>query len=312
MIINSTGLVDRELYVAGMAWSPTYLVNSGTPLLFEAGFYPIAPVYIKDIKKVIGDRRPTHLFLTHVHYDHCGAASCIRKEFPDLKICTSRRAAEILKRPNAIALMTRLSRNFERIAEKLPGIDGSDILRTDFEPFTPDIIFEAEETFEAAPSLHVQVMFTPGHTRDMLSFYIPERKILIATESAGCRSQTGQIITEFLVDFDAYIESLKRLSRLDPHIVCQGHHFVFTGDDVRRFFEASLEAALAFRARVDGLLEMEHNDVDKVVNRIKQEEYDPNPGPKQPETAYLLNLRTRVNHLAGLSRAGRDQGKTRL
>jgi hypothetical protein len=57
---------------------------------------------------------------------------------------------------------------------------------------------------------------------------------------------------------------------------------------------------------------MEHNDVDKVVNRIKQEEYDPNPGPKQPETAYLLNLRTRVNHLAGLSRAGRDQGKTRL
>ena len=51
-------LFDRELYVAGMAWSPTYLVNTGTPLLFEAGFYPIAPVYLRDIRGVIGDREP--------------------------------------------------------------------------------------------------------------------------------------------------------------------------------------------------------------------------------------------------------------
>ena len=303
MIINRTGLVDRELYVAGMAWSPTYLVNTGTPLLFEAGFYPIAPVYLRDIKEVIGDRQPSYLFLTHVHYDHCGAASYFKKNFPDIKICTSKRAAEILKRPNAIELMTELSCNFGQIAETLPGIDRKDILHTDFEPFTPDIVFDRDELFEAGPSLHVQVLVTPGHTRDMLSFYIPERKILIATESAGCRSQTGEIITEFLVNFDDYVESLKRLSRLDCDIVCQGHHFVYTGKDVQDFFDSSLRAALAFRSHVNALLDAEHGDVDRVVERIKREEYDPNPGPKQPEEAYLLNLRTRISHLAGLPRA---------
>lgn len=306
MIIDTTGLVDRELYVAGMAWSPTYLVNTGTPLLFEAGFYPIAPVYVKDIKKVIGHRQPSYLFLTHVHYDHCGAASYFRRSFPGIRICTPSRAAEILERPNAIELMTSLSRNFEHIAENLTGIDRNDILHTDFEPFTPDITFEREEVFEADPSLHVQVLVTPGHTRDMLSFYIPERKILIATESAGCRSQTGEIITEFLVDFDAYIRSLQRLSRLDCDIVCQGHHFVYTGDDVKRFFDTSLSSALAFRDHVTKLLEEEHDNVEKVVKRIKNEEYDPNPGPKQPEAAYLLNLKTRVSHLAGLSRARKN------
>lgn len=306
MIINATGLIDRELYVAGMAWSPTYLVNAGTPVLFEAGFYPIAPVYVKDIKKVIGDGQPSYLFLTHVHYDHCGAASYFRKNFPGIKICTSKRASEILKRPNAIGLMTSLSRNFEHIAEDLPGIDRNDILHTDFEPFVPDIVFDREEIFEAGPSLHVQVLITPGHTRDMLSFYIPERKILVATESAGCRSQTGEIVSEFLVDFDAYVESLKRLSMLDCDIVCQGHHFVYTGDDVKRFFDSSLRSALAFRDHVAELLDAEHNNIEKVVERIKKEEYDPNPGPKQPEAAYLLNLKTRVSHLAGLPRAHRN------
>lgn len=302
MIINTTGLVDRELYVAGMAWSPTYLVNARTPLLFEAGFYPIATVYLKDIKKVIGGRRPSHLFLTHVHYDHCGAAACFKREFPNIKICTSERAAEILKRPNAIELMASLSRNFERIAETLPVIDRDDILHTPFEPFVPDVVFHEEQLLEPDPSIHVQVLFTPGHTRDMLSFYIPERKILIATESAGCRSQTGEVITEFLVDFNAYIRSLKRLSMLDCDIMCQGHHFVYTGDDVKRFFEMSLESALAFRDHVAELLDAEHGDVENVVGRIKKEEYDPNPGPKQPEAAYLLNLKTRISHLAGLHR----------
>lgn len=304
MIINRTGLVDRELYVAGMAWSPTYLVNAVTPLLFEAGFYPIAPVYLRDIRKVIGDGQPSYLFLTHVHYDHCGAASYFRQHFPGMKICTSKRAAEILKRPNAIDLMTQLSRNFAHIAEDLPGINKDDILTTDFEPFTPDIVFDSDQLFEAGPSLTVQVLVTPGHTRDMLSFYIPERKILIATESAGCRSHTGEIVTEFLVNFDEYVESLKKLSRLDCDIVCQGHHFIYTGADVQRFFNDSLRAALDFRSHVNELLDAEGGDVEKVINRVKQEEYDPNPGPKQPETAYLLNLRTRVSHLAGLSRKG--------
>jgi glyoxylase-like metal-dependent hydrolase (beta-lactamase superfamily II) len=194
--------------------------------------------------------------------------------------------------------MTSLSRNFTHLAETSPDIEGGAILHSPFEPFTVDRVFEHEEVVAVDPDLHVQVLFTPGHTRDMLSYYIPERKILIATESAGCRSQTGQIVSEFLVDFDAYISSLKRLALLDTDIFCQGHHFVYTGRDVGEFFDSSLQAAFAFRGRVMELLTMEKDSVDRVVERIKEEEYDPNPGPKQPERAYLLNLKTRVAHLA--------------
>lgn len=300
MIFSTTGRVDEDFYVTGFAWSPTYLLDGATPVLFEAGFYCMGPLYARDIRKVLGDRDPSHLFLTHVHYDHCGAAAYLKKTFPGLKICASKRASEILSRPNAISLMTSLSRNFTRLAAVSPEIDGTAILRSAFEPFTLDVVFSGEEVFPVDPSLNVRVMITPGHTRDMLSYYIPERRILIATESAGCRSQTGQIVSEFLVDFDAYIVSLKRLAALDVDIFCQGHHFVYTGTDVKKFFDASLEAAFAFRRRVMDLLAAENNDLERVIERIKEEEYDPNPGPKQPEKAYLLNLKTRVAHLAGM------------
>ncbi|HOC46480.1 MAG TPA: MBL fold metallo-hydrolase [Syntrophorhabdaceae bacterium] len=299
MIVSTTGHVDRDFHVTGFAWSPAYLLNGATPVLFEAGFYSIGPLYARDIRRVIGARDPSHLFLTHVHYDHCGAAAYFKKVFPGITICASKRAGEILRRPNAIKLMTSLSRNFTCLAEASPDIDGDAILHSSFEPFTIDHTFEDEGVFAVDPSLHVEVLFTPGHTRDMLSYYVPDRGILIATESAGCRSQTGRIVSEFLVDFDAYIRSLKRLAALDPDIFCQGHHFVYTGSDVRDFFDMSLEAAFSFRRRVMELLEMEEESVERVVERIKQEEYDVNPGPKQPEKAYLLNLRTRVAHLAG-------------
>ena len=42
----------------------------------------------------------------------------------------------------------------------------------------------------------------------------------------------------------------------------------------------------------------EGGSIDNVVDIIKTEEYDSNPGIKQPERAYLLNLKTQVTHLA--------------
>lgn len=298
MIFGGTGQVARNFYVTGFPWSPTYLLDHEKPILFEAGFFCMAPLYVKDIVRVIGEKVPSFLFLTHVHYDHCGATAYFKKVFQGLKVCTSKRAREILSRPNAIALMTSLSQSVIPLIASLGEIDGDELLRSPFEAFPVDIVFENGEFLDIGPDLHVQVIVTPGHTRDMLSYYIPERKILIATESAGCRGQTGRIVSEFLVDFDAYIASLKRLSALDVDIFCQGHHFVFTGEDVGRFFEDSLREAFRFRTRVLELLCLEGKDTEKVVEIIKKEEYDPNPGPKQPEGAYLLNLKTRVKHLA--------------
>jgi hypothetical protein len=38
----------------------------------------------------------------------------------------------------------------------------------------------------------------------------------------------------------------------------------------------------------------ENEDVDRIKKRIRAHEYDVNPGPKQPEPAYLINLEARI------------------
>lgn len=298
MIINKTGLAAGGLYVNGFTWSPVYLVAAKTAILFEAGFSCMGKLYEKDIKKVLLNQTPEFLFLTHVHYDHCGSASYFKKIFPNLKICASQRARKIMQRENAVHLMSSLSQYVIPLIAKLPEIQKEELLMGPFYPFDIDIVFDEEQVISIDDGLSIRVFTTPGHTRDMLSYYIPERKILIATESAGCLGRNGHIISEFLVDFDAYINTLKRFSALDIETFCQGHHFVFTGDDVQDFLNNSLQAAESFKKHVDELLYNEGGSIDRVVDAIKIEEYDSNPEIKQPEKAYLLNLKTQVTHLA--------------
>ena len=303
MITGETGHVGNELYVNGFAWSPCYLLKARVPLLFEAGFSCMARMYENDIRNQLHQRIPLFLFLTHVHYDHCGAASYLRKAFPGLKVCASRRSSEIIVRSNALDLIRSLSKGVVSIIIGEFGYH-AEFLTTEFEPFPVDMVITKEETIRVDNDLSVQIMITPGHTRDMLSYYIPERKILIATESAGCLARNGRIVTEFLVDYDSYIENIRRFRMLDIEIFCQGHHYVFTGPDVQQFFEDSYRTALSFKEQVQELIVKEEGVIDNVVNLIKAEEYDSNSALKQPERAYLLNLRTRIEHLAkGLSAA---------
>ena len=62
--------------------------------------------------------------------------------------------------------------------------------------------------------------------------------------------------------------------------------------------ERSIKAAEDFAARVHELLQAEGGSIERVVHRIKVEQHDPKPGPKQPDEACLLNLTAQVTHLA--------------
>jgi glyoxylase-like metal-dependent hydrolase (beta-lactamase superfamily II) len=194
--------------------------------------------------------------------------------------------------------MKRLSQDVIPLVARIDGIDDTKLIKAPFEPFKIDVVIEDGQVIDIGDGLTIKVFASPGHTRDMFSYYIPEKRILIATEAAGVLDQANQVITEFLVDYDMYMESLKRLATLDVDIFCQGHHFVLVNDDVKRFFDRSLKAADEFQGDVQELLKAEGGSIERVVQLIKRRQYDTNRGVKQSEQAYLLNLTTRVTHLA--------------
>lgn len=60
------------------------------------------------------------------------------------------------------------------------------------------------------------------------------------------------------------------------------------------FYARSIVAIRRFYENVQRLLHEEQGSIEQVVARIKAEEYDTNTGAKQPEAAYLINLRIEV------------------
>lgn len=295
MIINTVGKVVDDFYCLGHTWMPVYLLDGPEPALFEAGVACLGRIYAEAIQGVLGKRALARLFLTHVHYDHCGATAYLIKTFPALQVAASARAADTITRPNAQKLMRELS---ETAAALITGIDPAKLLADAFEPFTVRTIVSEGDVISLKGGLSVEVIATPGHTRDMLSYYIPERKILIATEAAGCADVTGHVVPQFIVDYESYMQGLRRLAALDVEVLCQGHHFVYVGAAVKDFFNRSIESAVQFRQRVEQLLTAEGGSIERVVAIMQAEERADKPLPKQPERAYLIGLNARVQHLA--------------
>ena len=108
MIINSTGKIAEDLYMLGSPYMPMYLIDAERPAIFDAGLAFLGSMYLEGLKAVLGDRQPSYCFLTHSHFDHCGAVSVLKKHFPKLKVVASAKAKNVLKRPNAIKLMHEL------------------------------------------------------------------------------------------------------------------------------------------------------------------------------------------------------------
>ena len=294
MIFDGTGEVRDGFCVAGWSHNPIYLLKGRQPVLFDGGLALLGRVYRDAITSMLNGEFPRMVFITHVHFDHCGAVSYLKKVFPGLRAAASQKAKDILKRPNAIKLIRSLSESDVQI---LPEFEEDKLCREPFDPFEVDLVLQDGDEVELEEGLTVRVLSTPGHTWDFMSYYVPEKKILVASESAGCALSSGYVSADALADFGVYLRSLESLASLDAEILCQGHRYVYVDEDVEAFFQRSLETALEFKTMVEEFWVKEKGDLKRVLARIKEIEYDPLPTPKQTEPAYLINLEARIERV---------------
>lgn len=294
MQIRDKGIIADGFHVLGHPAVPSYLLDGEVPALFDAGVAALSEHYIKDALAVLGDRQPRYLFLTHSHFDHVGAASALKKQWPGLTIAASAATARIMAKPSAVELMKKLSRE---TYDSFTNWGVKSLSPEPFEPFEVDLTVQDGDVIELGSGPSVRVMASPGHTWDFLIYWLPKPGILISSESSGTQKGQGSVTPDFLVDFDAYRESLKKMASLKPQVLCTGHHMVLTQEDVELFLAKSLTDLDAYADMVVGFLQEEDGDVDRAAARVKQVEWDPKPLPKQPLGAYMLNTRARVQTL---------------
>jgi len=80
MIKESTGKICEGIYALGNPDLPAFLFRGEIPVLFDAGMTFMGPIYLQEMKTYLGDAgKLRYLLLTHSHFDHCGAASFLKR-----------------------------------------------------------------------------------------------------------------------------------------------------------------------------------------------------------------------------------------
>ncbi|MBU0514243.1 MAG: MBL fold metallo-hydrolase [Proteobacteria bacterium] len=295
MPVHKRGPIAEDVYVLGNAGMPAFLLDGDRPTLIDAGLDCLAPAYLGDIERFLAGRPPSRLLLTHSHFDHVGAAPALLRRYPGIEVGASARAAEVLGKPSVRAMIRDLNRAATRF---FAGTEFDLTGDAEYEPFTGfevTRILEEGDWLTLSPESTLQVIAAPGHTRDFLCYYVPERRILVASEAGGTiLPHSDHIVSEHLVSYGQYRDSLCRLAELPTDLILLGHHYHLVGPEARAYLERSLESSQRFHEWVAVLLTAENGRLERVMDRVRAEEWDARPLPKQPLAAYLLNLRERV------------------
>ena len=96
MVVEKIGKIADGVYILGHRVAPVYLMDGVYPALFDGGMAFLAPHYHRHIRKILRDREPVYCFLTHSHWDHCGAVAYLKQQFPRMRVVGSQKVADVM------------------------------------------------------------------------------------------------------------------------------------------------------------------------------------------------------------------------
>lgn len=299
MRLSAKGPINERITAIASVPYPGYVVQGDhTRLMIDAGLNWLGPVYLAELRELLGDPgRLDYLLLTHSHYDHVGAAGYLKAHLPGLRLGGHERLAALLQKPSALELMNRLSDCHEALRKDC--VSDEDLT---VRPMGLDIALKEGDELDLG-GLTCKVYETPGHTRDSLSFHFPEMDALFVGDACGAllTEPAPHVRVEFLSSYQGYLDSIERIAGLAPRMLCLAHEWVLTGDDVAQFLELSAAATLVHKELIERYLDAAGGDVERAQEQLGHDEYDVKGGIHQERAAYLTNLAAQVRHIAGLA-----------
>ncbi len=295
----AAGSITEFISVAGNSFYPDYVIKGRRKnLMIEAGLNLMGPLYCRSLDEILGSRDLLdYLFITHSHYDHLGAAHYLKRLIPQLAIGAHERVAPLLQKESVLALMSRLSEIQRELFRDIAGDEDLSI-----RPVEIELSLKEGDEIDLG-GISCRVYEVPGHTKDSLAYFIPQIRALFSGEAAGVPQgmDADDPQVEFLSSYNDYLVSLERMISLEPEILCVGHGWVFTGEDVSPFLRTSHAATFEYRKLIECYLDSAGSDIEKAVEMMTRKEYDEKGTIFQERNAYITNLSAQVRHIAGLN-----------
>lgn len=294
-------VIENRLMALGNHVYPGYLLRgSDRTVMIEAGFSLMGPAYFKQIKDLPGGleaNAPELLLVTHGHYDHLGAVSYLRRQLLSLDFAAPPAVGELLAKDKVRRTMNFLSNALGDYFPELKAEADYAPEELEISPETVDQPLKEGDRLDLGDCT-IEVYETPGHTRDHLSFLIPELGLLFPGEALGnpIIEAPDEVKVEFLSSFNDYLISLEKLLELIPRveIIAMSHLFFYHGAAVQDFARRSRQATLDYRRLIEKYLDQTHGDPEAAAAEMLRVEYDEKGNIYQERNAYYTNLKAQV------------------
>jgi 2-aminobenzoylacetyl-CoA thioesterase len=242
-VIKEPGRVMDRLELLGTWQNCIYLLEGKETLIVGGGMNWIAPDLERQFAAVDLDlSRVRYLFITHSHFDHCGAVPYLKRKFPEIRILASAFAQRVFSLKKAVQFIAAMN---ERMIEKAGLSDEDKRLDLQFDGIRVDQVVKDQEILDLGDGVEVRFLEVPGHTQCSLAAYVPSLKLLFPSDSAAFPQHDGSGIVHPSpqYDFRLYQESLKKLSALDVETLAFEHHGFLRGAEARQFLIRAVEKA---------------------------------------------------------------------
>lgn len=291
MRILEPGKISDHVYFLGDYFITFYVIDAPKKALIDAGM----SVYIKElthqVEETIGSfKNLSYIFLTHSHYDHVGLVSYIKRINPEVKVVAHPYSKKVFQNPRAMEIIRELNRGSFRFK---PDLEETWKSAAEIDKIEVDVTPEHGDVFDLGDGIKLKVFYTPGHTKDSVTYYLTPEKAVFGGDGLGVYTGSGIIMAEFLSDYKEYLNSIKFLRKLDIELLCLPHSGAVIGKEaVEKHIEEHLKETIRYRNRIISLYRR-FGDTEKVVKTITMEDYEKEK-VFQPIEAYLINLRAMV------------------
>jgi glyoxylase-like metal-dependent hydrolase (beta-lactamase superfamily II) len=168
---------------------------------------------IDTLLDALSGERPRALLLTHIHFDHAGAAGALVREWPDLEVWVHERGARHLVDP------TRLVASAKRLYGE------------DFDRLWGEVVPIPERSLRVLCGGEREdgweVAYTPGHASHHVSYLHRDSGWVFAGDTCGVRLPPGDLVLPPTpppdIDLDAWSASLDQIEAWAPKRIAITH-----------------------------------------------------------------------------------------